>query len=144
MSDVNTAIEAITKVIRNSSDKVLLVSGALAHEAYDSKQMQEVVKAAIGRGVKFDIIVGPNYDRESHFILDTLKPNIWLAQEWPKRHFVVGDTKHIRYETDHQELDGSPVADNMVALNMPDLAEFLTLRFNELKPNCKHLEAQGI
>lgn len=139
MSDINNAIEAITKIISNSNEKVLLVSGALTHQVYDSQQVKNAISDALNRKVEFDIIVGPNYDKESVLILDTLKNSIWVVPEWPERHFIVGDNKHIRYERDHQNLDGSLVANNMVALNMPDIAEYLTARFYELKPSCTRL-----
>ncbi len=139
MSDVNKAIEAITRVINASKEKVLLVSGSLAPQAYDSPQMKDAVTKAIERGVSFDVIVGPGYPTGSAFMLDALKNSICVADQWPERHFVVGDSKHIRYETDHKESDGSPVADNMVGLNMPDIAQYLTERFYELKPSCKRL-----
>ncbi len=122
MSDINTAIEGITKVIASSNEKVLLVSGALFHQVYESPQVKDTICRALKREVEFDIIVGPDYDKESVFMLDRLKDSICIASAWPEHHFVVGDSKHIRYEKDHRPSDNVIVADNMVALNMPDLA----------------------
>jgi hypothetical protein len=139
MSDICNAIEAVTKVIANSNEKVLLVSGALTHHVYESQQVKDTISNALKRNVEFDIIVGPDYDKKSVFILGALKNSIWLAPEWPEHHFVVGDDKHIRYEKDHKNIDGLLVANNMVALNVPDVAEYLTARFYELKPSCTRL-----
>jgi len=139
MSGVDTAIKAITKVISNSNEKILMISGALPHQVYDSRQVKDAISNALNRKVEFKIIVGPDYDKESVLALDKLKNSIWVAPEWPKHHFIVGDNKHIRYEKDHQSLDCSLVADNMVALNMPDIAGYLADRFYELKSDCTRL-----
>jgi len=137
MPDIDKAICAISKVINNSKENVLLVSGMLRHEAYESQKVVDAIKGALSRSVRFDIIVGPDYDKESVFILDTLKDFIWVAPEWPEHHFMVGDNKHVRYEKDHRYSDSLPAVGNMVALDMPDIAEYLSARFYELKPSCK-------
>ena len=136
MDHVDKAVEAVTKVINNSNQQVLIVSGALAHEVYNHTKVTEAIDEALNRNVNFEFIIGPNYDKQSSIILDKLGDNICVAPEWPSHHFVVGDRRHIRYEPRHDEIDGTPASKNIITLNLPEAGGYLVKRFYQLKPHC--------
>lgn len=133
MADIDRAIGAISKVISNSTQDMFIVSGALAHEVYGSQKVIGAINEALNRRVHFEIIVGPDYDRDSTFILDKLGDAIYIACAWPTPHFVVGDHRHTRYEPRHDEVENTPASKNMVELDVPQAAEHLVKKFHQLK-----------
>ena len=143
MAQVDKAVEAVSKVINNSNQEVIIVSGALAHEVYSHPKVSGAIEEALKRNVNFELIIGPNYDKQSSSILDKLGDSIYVAPEWPSHHFVVGDRRHIRYEPRHDERDGTPASKNMIGLNFPEAAGYLVERFYQLKPHCTPLKEYG-
>ncbi len=140
MSQIDKAVEAVAKVINNSNQQVIVVSGALAHEVYNHPEVTGAIDKALNRNVNFEFIIGPNYDKQSTIILDKLGDTIYVAPEWPNHHFVVGDRRHIRYEPRHDEKDGTPASKNMIVLDLPEAAGYLVERFHKMKPHCKPLK----
>jgi hypothetical protein len=119
-----------------------MVSGALAHEVYQSQRVHNAIQGALNRNVHFDIIVGPNYDCESTFILDVLGDSIYVAPTCPEHHFAVGDRRHLRYELRHDEIEGPGTEENMSALNESETSQYLADRFYELKPICRPMKQE--
>jgi sugar-specific transcriptional regulator TrmB len=138
-SDCDKAINGVAKVINNSTQEVLIVSGAFAHEIYGSSQVSDAINNALQRGVHFDVIVGPDYDNESKSILDRLG-DVCTAPDWPAPHFVVGDRRHIRYEPRHDKIPKTPAAKNIVELNIPQAAMYLVEKFHQLKLQCESIK----
>jgi hypothetical protein len=139
-SDCEKAINGVAKVINNSNQEVLIVSGAFAHEIYGSSQVSDAIdKALQQRSVHFEVIVGPDYDNESKSMLDRLG-DVCIAPGWPVPHFVVGDRRHIRYEPRHDKIPKTPAAKNIVELNIPQAAMDLVEKFHQLKLQCKSIK----
>lgn len=140
MTQVDKAVEAVSKVINNSNQSVLIVSGSLAHEVYNHEKVAGAIDKALNRNVNFEFIVGPNYDRQSSLIFDKLGDSICVSPRWPNHHFVVGDRRHIRYEPRHDEKDGTPASKNMLVLDLSEAAGYLVERFYKMKPHCTPLK----
>jgi len=144
MSDVKDTINAIVKVIEHSKEEVFMVSDDLTHEVYQSQRVCDAIQMALDKNVIFDIIVGPNYDPKSTFVINRLGGSVYIASTLPERNFAVGDSKHIRYERRYDPIDKSPEEKEMSALNNYDVAAFLVERFKELKPECIPMRHQEI
>ena len=84
------------------------------------------MKKALERGVVFEILVGPSYDRESKFVLENL--NVFVMDRDPIKHFIVVDSRHARVVTRNV---------SQVGFHRPTSSEKLLRTFLEFRGKAK-------
>lgn len=111
MAHVSEAAKVITRVIDDANEEVLISTGTLHHDCFNTGFLVDSVRNALNRKVKFTVLTGPVLDKESKLLISILKDNIVIASSKPKVHFAIADGgKRIRFEK--KDLDDNLETDN--------------------------------
>jgi len=129
------AIETCERFFRSAKKSIKIVSGRLNSEFYQSTKIVNALQQAVDKGVKVEIVCGPEIDEKSKEILRLIKEgkiNLWQAGDYPKLHLSFVDERHIRLENYHHPFYGEET-EAYIKYNAPDVARELQFEFEELK-----------
>ncbi len=103
--------DVITRVINDANSDVVISAGTLHHLCYNSPQVLDAVREALGRKVHFVVVTGPDIDIKSGTFISMLHDSIYITPTKPRVHFTVADGgKRLRFEK--KDVDDNGNAEN--------------------------------
>jgi len=138
--NMDLAAELTKKLFKKAEKNIKIVSGCLIHEFYEDLGVAESLKEIAerngnGKKVDIEIISGPVVDKQSKKILELSKSGmvkLYKAMNYPEKHFIMVDDKHVRAEVSHSAEEISETKGYSL-YNTIFLAKRLALEFEKLK-----------
>lgn len=146
--DLQHARAVVDQILKNSKKEIVVASQRLNSEAYDlrtimrslrsNKELEIRIILETGKGIDPDGTINANQINDSWIPSmigkddDFSRIQIRVSSTPPKHHFIVGDDRWVRIETDHEK------AEAIVFLNDIERSKRLKIIFN------KHWESAKI
>lgn len=134
MTALESAQKALAELFEQAQSEIFILSRNPRNRLYDKKELLSSLENCGNRGVRIEIIVGPEIDPEGQYNIAFLHVQgiqLYKIERPPSAHFIIIDDKHVVVGAPHRSDDSYRAT--YTVKNTIMLAQRLRIYFTSLK-----------